>query len=82
VTNTSGAIGSATAKSSAVSPKKSKDVKSEKVAVHSQKNVSWTGVGKLYRGYNIVTSKAAAIWTTKSYVRLATPEEVAREFGN
>ena len=25
------------------------------VAIHSTKNVSWSGVGKVYRGYNIVT---------------------------
>lgn len=54
----------------------------EKVAVHSTRNVSWTGVGKVYRGYNIVTKSAADKWLTRDHVRLATPEEVAQEFGN
>lgn len=53
----------------------------EKVAVYSSKNVTWTGVGKVYRGYNIVTKEAANKWLTRDHTRLATPEEVAREFG-
>lgn len=56
--------------------------KAEKtVAVHSTKNVSWSGVGKVYRGYNIVTQEQADKWLTRSHIRLATPEEVAKEFG-
>ncbi|NBP55218.1 hypothetical protein EBU71_01530 [bacterium] len=51
------------------------------VAVHSTKNVSWSGVGKVYRGYNIVTPEQAEQWLTRSHIRLATPEEVAKEFG-
>jgi len=51
------------------------------VAIHSSKNVSWSGVGKVYRGYNIVTPEQADKWLTRSHVRLATPEEVAKEFG-
>jgi DNA-binding protein H-NS len=53
----------------------------EKVALYSSKNVTWTGVGKVYRGYNIVTKEAANKWLTRDHTRLATPEEVAREFG-
>lgn len=56
--------------------------KAEKtVAIHSTKNVSWSAVGKVYRGYNIVTPAQAEKWLTRSHVRLATPEEVAKEFG-
>jgi hypothetical protein len=55
--------------------------KEEKVALHSTKNVTWSGVGKVYRGYNIVTKTAADKWLTRDHVRLATPEEVAKEFG-
>ena len=55
--------------------------KEEKVAVHSTKNVTWSGVGKVYRGYNIVSKDAAEKWLTRSHIRLATPEEVAKEFG-
>lgn len=54
----------------------------EKVAIFSQKNVSWTSVGKLYRGYNIVPKSVADKWLAYSFVRLATPEEVAKELGN
>jgi hypothetical protein len=51
------------------------------VAIHSTKNVSLPGVGKVYRGYNIVTPDQAEKWLTRNHVRLATPEEVAKEFG-
>lgn len=53
----------------------------EKVAVHSTKNVTWSGVGKVYTGYNIVDADAAEKWLTRSHIRKATPEEVAKEFG-
>jgi galactitol-specific phosphotransferase system IIB component len=60
------------------SPTKSKKT----VAIYSTKNVSWSSVGKVYRGYNIVTPEQSEKWLTRSHVRLATPEEVAKEFGN
>lgn len=53
----------------------------EKVAIYSSKNVTWTGVGKVYRGYNIVTKEQANKWLTRDHVRVATPQEVAQEFG-
>jgi hypothetical protein len=80
VENVNSAIGSSTADRGSVSPKKAAKSE-EKVAVFSEKNVSWNGVGKLYRGYNIVSKKEADKWTTRSFARLATPEEFAREFG-
>lgn len=57
--------------------------KQETVAVYSSKNVSWDGVGKIKRGYNILPKDVADKWiTTRSHhARLATPEEVAKEFG-
>jgi len=55
--------------------------KKETVAIYSERNVSWTSVGKVYRGYNIVTQEQADKWLTRSHCRLATPEEVAQEFG-
>lgn len=61
--------------------KKQEAAKEEKVAVYSTRNVTWNGVGKLYRGYNIVSKAAADKWLGRDHVRLATPEEVAREFG-
>lgn len=54
--------------------------KVEKVAIHSTKNVTWNGVGKVYKGYNLVTPEQAEQWLTRSHIRTATPQEVAREF--
>lgn len=51
------------------------------VAIHSTKNVVWEGVGKVEKGYNIVKKAEADKWLTRSHIRLATPEEVAREYG-
>jgi hypothetical protein len=63
-------------------PKTSKKKDEDKiVAVFSTKNVTWSGVGKVYRGYNIVTQEEADLWATRSHIRVATPEEVAKEFG-
>lgn len=81
-----GAIGVETKK---IEPKKvassngksSAKKKEDKVAIYSERNVSWTSVGKVYRGYNIVTQAQADKWLTRSHCRLATPEEVAKEFG-
>lgn len=78
-----GAIGSVTAprpkKSGA--KKSAPEKKAETVAVYSTRNVTWNGVGKVYRGYNIVEKTAADKWLTRDHIRLATPEEVAKEFG-
>jgi len=78
----SGAIGVTAAPASPKPSKKSKiDPNEETVAVKSTKNVSWPGVGKVYVGINIVTKSAADQWVTRSHITLATPEEVAKEFG-
>jgi len=53
----------------------------EKVAVYSLRNLNWTGVGEINKGYNIVTSEAAEKWITNKSVRTATPEEVKRAYG-
>lgn len=58
-----------------------KKEKVETVAIHSTKNVTWSGVGKVYRGYNIVPKDAGEKWLTRNHTRLATPEEVKQEFG-
>ena len=77
-----GALGATTTVRQPRSAKKKVEAPvAEKVAIHSTKNVTWQGVGKVYRGYNIVTQEAADQWLTRSHTRLATPEEVAREFG-
>jgi hypothetical protein len=65
-----------------VSTSKSKTSDTDKVAIFSSKNVTWSEIGsKVYRGYNIVKPELADKWLTKDFVRLATPEEVAKEFG-
>jgi len=53
----------------------------EKVALWSDKNIRWTGVGTLSKGYNIVTKEAAEKWLEKSGIRNASPEEVATYYG-
>lgn len=55
--------------------------KEETVAIYSSRNVTWNGVGKVYIGYNIVSKDASAKWLERDHTRLATPEEVAQEFG-
>lgn len=77
-----GVIGATTApKESRKSSKKLPTEKKETVALYSTKNVTWSEVGKVYRGYNIVEKDAAEKWLTRSHIRVATPEEVAKEFG-
>jgi hypothetical protein len=51
------------------------------VAVYSTRNLSWTGVGVLELGYNIVSKEASEKWITHKAVRIATPDEVARHYG-
>ncbi len=53
----------------------------EKVALFSQRNISWDGVGSLQRGYNIVTKEASKKWLGHKAVREASPKEVATYFG-
>jgi DNA-binding protein H-NS len=78
VSNEDNVIGSGSAGRKA--PSKEPKVK-ETIAIHSTKNVTWEGVGKVYRGYNIVTEAASVKWLTRGHIRLATPEEVAKDFG-
>jgi len=54
-----------------------KEDASEKVAIWSNKNIRWTNVGALSKGYNIVNKEAAEMWLTKDGIREATPDEVA-----
>ena len=52
----------------------------EKVALWSSRNIRWTAVGTLTKGYNIVKKEAAAKWLGRQGVREATPEEVATHY--
>jgi purine nucleoside phosphorylase len=77
-----GVIGATTAPKATERKKTAKPAeKKETVALYSTKNVTWSEVGKVYRGYNIVAKDAAEKWLTRSHIRPATPEEVAKEFG-
>lgn len=61
-------------------PEKPSKAAEEKVAVFSTKNVSWPQNGKVFKGYNILTKQQAEAWLTRDHVRLATPEEISKEF--
>jgi hypothetical protein len=54
---------------------------SNKVALWSDKNMRWSDVGAVQKGYNIVNKEAADKWLTRNGVREATPEEVATYYG-
>lgn len=53
----------------------------KKIAIWSDKNIRWTGVGSLTKGYNIVSEEAADKWLDKEGIRKATPQEVATYYG-
>lgn len=53
----------------------------EKIALWSDRNIRWTNVGELSKGYNIVTKEAAEKWLGKRGIREATPQEVAAHYG-
>jgi hypothetical protein len=74
-------IGSNISVNIAENPVKDNDSRKVTVAIYSTKNVNWEGVGKVVSGYNIVSKAQAEKWLTRKHIRLATPEEVAQEFG-
>ena len=77
-----GVLGSTKVKPAAPKPVvKKAQKKEETVAIYSSRNVTWNGVGKVYIGYNIVSKDASEQWLKRDHTRLATPEEVAKEFG-
>lgn len=68
----------------AATPKPAKEPKEEeekKIALWSEKNIYWEGIGRLTIGYNIVTKEASEKWLTRKGIRSATPEEVATHYG-
>ena len=80
VSNEDNVIGSGSAnKKESAKPKAAKEKNT--VALYSTRNVTWSGVGQVSRGYNIVTKEAADKWIRRDHIRIATPEEVARDFG-
>jgi len=60
-----------------ITKEKNKDKPVEKIAVYSEKNLHWNGVGELEKGYNILSKEDSEKWLTNKSVRLATPDEVA-----
>ena len=53
----------------------------EKVALFSERNIFWNGVGEVVKGYNIVTKEVSEKWLTHKSVRIETPQEVAKHYG-
>jgi hypothetical protein len=53
----------------------------DKVAIFSTRNIHWQGLGKIVKGYNIVSKSDAEKWVTVSGVKLATPEEIKTNLG-
>lgn len=61
--------------------KKEEKTPDNKVAILSEKNMHWQGIGSISKGYNIVTKEAADKWLTRKGIREATPQEVATHYG-
>jgi hypothetical protein len=81
----SGAIGSTTVKfkaepTKAEATQEKKADKKPTVALYSNGNIHWEEVGSLSKGYNFVTKLEADKWLTLDSIRLATPDEIAKEF--
>ena len=62
-------------------PKAPAAEKSDTVALFSSRNIAWQGVGKLVKGYNLVSADAAEKWLTLDAVRSANPEEIKTNLG-
>lgn len=72
-----GVIGTSTRKKEAKpAAKKAAPKKAETVAVHSARNVSWNGVGRIKKGYNFVDAAEADKWATLEGVRIADASEI------
>ena len=78
--NEENVIGSASAEKKETAKPKVSEPK-DTIAIYSTRNVNWSGVGQVFKGYNIVTKQAADKWATRNHIRIATPEEVAGEYG-
>lgn len=75
-------IGTGTVKKEAPKPKPvSKNDSVSTVALFASRNISWNGVGKLVKGYNLVPASIAKQWLTLDGVKEVTPEEVKTNLG-
>ena len=61
--------------------KEAREFPTDKMALYSERNLHWNGVGALEKGYNIVTKEASVKWLNHKAVREASPKEVARHYG-
>jgi hypothetical protein len=73
--------GKVSKKKAAPAPKVAEPEKGEKVAIFASRNIHWQGMGKVQKGYAIVSKEDAEKWVTLSAVRLATPEEIKTYLG-
>lgn len=76
-----GVVGSSAAEAKPKTEKKPATKERDKVAIFSTRSVRWPNVGNVVKGYNIVSLAASEKWLARDHVREATPEEVAREYG-
>jgi hypothetical protein len=73
--------GKVSKKKAAPAPKVAEEESGEKVALFVSRNIHWQGIGKLQKGYAIVSKEAAEKWVELPAVRLATPEEIKTYLG-
>lgn len=72
-----GVIGTSTRKKEPKpTAKKAPSKKVDTAAVHSVRNISWVGVGRIKKGYNFVDAADAEKWATLDGVRIADPSEI------
>lgn len=77
-----GVIGTGKVKKEAPKPKlASKEGTVSTVALFASRNISWNGLGKLVKGYNLVPAEAAKQWLTLDSVKAVTPEEIKTNLG-
>ena len=76
-----GIFGTVTVSSESITKEKKEKPVKDLVAIYSPKNIYWSGVGKILKGYNIVERQNAEKWLTKPGIRIAPPEEVAEAYG-
>lgn len=76
-----GVIGSGGSDTPLPKPQKAKPVNdADAVGIYSTRNIRWENVGQVWRGYNIVSKSDSEKWLERPQIRVATPEEIAREF--
>jgi hypothetical protein len=79
--NEDGTVISRSAERSVKKTTKTQKEEDKKVALFSERNMHWLGVGNIKKGYNIVKEEAAKLWLKRNGIREATPEEVATYYG-